>query len=237
MALQSINNIEHRSNSNLVGFMPTRKNISYGYIDMSQSVKEKQVPKKDKVLAGIGSTFGALSVLAYCMKRQKIKNPLKVEYTVKEMLSMAAAGNIGGIVMGSIGEKASDIKKKWKEGAFQMVLTAAPMLLVDGTIKLCNKSKNPKINNNFMKIVASTIGVAVGSKAAIKLSNFLRNDKEAKKPERKLKLIDMVANLDDLVAVLVLAKIPFADKIHIERALPVIYSFCGYRSGTGDSRR
>ena len=61
-----------------------------------------------------------------------------------------------------------------------MVLTAAPMLLVDGTIKLCNKSKNPKINNNFMKIVASAIGVAVGSKAAIKLSNFLRNDKEAK---------------------------------------------------------
>ena len=178
MALQSINNIEHRPNPNLVGFMPARKNISYGYIDMSQSVKEKQVPKKDKVLAGIGSTFGALSVLAYCMKRQKIKNPLKVEYTVKEMLSMAAAGNIGGIVMGSIGEKASDIKKKWKEGAFQMVLTAAPMLLVDGTIKLCNKSKNPKINNNFMKIVASAIGVAVGSKTAIKLSNFLRNDKE-----------------------------------------------------------
>ena len=88
MALQSINNIEHRPNPNLVGFMPTRKNISYGYIDMSQSVKEKQGPKKDKVLAGIGSTLGALSVLAYCMKRQKIKNPLKVEYTVKEMLKL-----------------------------------------------------------------------------------------------------------------------------------------------------
>ena len=118
MALQSINNIEHRSNSNLVGFMSTRKNISYGYIDMSQSVKEKQVPKKDKVLAGIGSTFGALSVLAYCMKRQKIKNPLKVEYTVKEMLSMAAAGNIGGIVVGSICGKGFFIKKKWEEGGF-----------------------------------------------------------------------------------------------------------------------
>ena len=234
MALQSINNL---TSPNLVGFMPTRKNISYGYIDMSQSVKENQIPTKDKIRAGIGSTIGAMSVLAYCMKHQKVKNPFKIEYTVKEMLAMAAAGNIGGIIMGSIGEKTSDIKKKWQEGAFQMVLTAAPMLLVDGAIKLCNKSKNPKINNNFMKIVGSAMGVAVGSKAAIKLSNFLRSDKEAKKPERKLKLIDMIANLDDLVAVLVLAKIPFADKIHIERALPVIYSFCGYRSGTGDSRR
>lgn len=237
MALQSINSIAFQSGQSSLNSIPTRKNISYGYIDMSQSEKEKQIPTKDKVLAGIGSTLGTVSVLAYCMKHQKVKNPFKIQYTVKEMLAMAAAGNIGGITMGSIGEKASDIKKKWKEGAFQMVLTAAPMLLVDGAIKLCNKSKNPKINNNFMKIVGSVVGVAVGSKAAIKLSNFLRSDKEAKKPERKLKLIDMIANLDDLVAVLVLAKIPFADKIHIERALPVIYSFCGYRSGTGDSRR
>ena len=56
------------------------------------------------------------------------------------------------------------------------------------------------------------------------------------KPKRELKLIDMIANLDDAVAVCVLAKIPFADKIHIERALPFIYSFCGYRSGTGENR-
>lgn len=62
----------------------------------------------------------------------------------------------------------------------------------------------------------------------------MRSDKEAKKPKRELKLIDMIANLDDAVAILVLAKIPFADKIHIERALPFIYSFCGYRSGSAD---
>ena len=49
--------------------------------------------------------------------------------------------------------KVTDYKlKKWKEGAFQMSLTATPMLLVDGIIKLCEKSKNPRINNNFTKI-------------------------------------------------------------------------------------
>lgn len=46
----------------------------------------------------------------------------------------------------------------------------------------------------------------------------------------------MTANPDDAVAICVLAKIPFADKIHIERVLPFIYSICGYRSGTGDFR-
>lgn len=117
-----------------------------------------------------------------------------------------------------------------------MTLTSAPMLLVDTVIKYCEKSKNPKINNNFTKIGASVAGVAIGSHTAIALFNKLRNEKEAAKPKRELKLIDMIANLDDAVAVCVLAKIPFADKIHIERFLPFIYSFCGYRSGTGDNR-
>ena len=84
--------------------------------------------------------------------------------------------------------------------------------------------------------MASGIGVAIGSSSALALSNKLRNDKDAKKPKRELKPIDMIANVDDLAAILVLAKIPFADKIHIERVLPLVYSFCGYRAGTADKR-
>ena len=108
--------------------------------------------------------------------------------------------------------------------------------MVDGSIKLCEKSKNKKINNNFVKILASVTGVVIGSNTAMAIFNSLRSDKEAKKPKRELKLKDMIANIDDAVAICVLAKIPFADKIHIERALPFIYSICGYRSGTGDRK-
>ena len=117
-----------------------------------------------------------------------------------------------------------------------MSLTTLPLLLVDGSIKLVEKCKSAKINNNFVKIIASAFGVAIGSNTAIAISNKLRNDKEAKKPKRELKLIDMIANIDDFVAIMVLAKIPFAKKIKIERALPFIYAFCGYRSGTGDKK-
>ena len=217
-------------------FQNGNSKVAYGHMNMPQKNPESTVTKWDKFKALSGSVAGVSIPVMYLMKKQNTKNLFKLKYGVTEMLSMAACGNIGGILLSSIGESKNDKLKKWKEGAFQMTLTATPMLLVDGIIKFCEKSKNPKINNNFTKIIASIAGVAVGSNAAIALFNRLRSGKEAKKPKRELKLVDMVANLDDAVAVCVLAKIPFADKIHIERALPFIYSFCGYRSGTGENR-
>lgn len=210
----------------------TRKEISYGYIDVNKQKKQEENNKKDRILAGIGSSSAVAATTLGIMKYQEVKNPFHIKYSVPIMLSMAAAGNLGGVLLSSIGENKSNKKKKYKEGVFQMMLTTAPMLLVDGALAFCEKSK--KFNNNFAKIVASCIGVAIGSNSALYVSNKLRDDKEAKKPKRELKLIDMIANLDDAVAILVLAKIPFADKIHIERALPFIYSFCGYRSGSAD---
>lgn len=231
----SLLNVNMAPNHSITGFRANRKDISYGYINLEKKENLPKATTKDKILAATGAIAGVSLATAGFMKHQKIKNPLKLKYSVPVMLSMAASGNAGGVLLSSIGEPPADRKKKWKEAAFQMVLTSAPMLLVDGAIKLCERTK--KLNNNFAKIAASVIGVAIGSNSAIALSNKLRNDKEAKKPKRELKPIDMIANIDDAVAILVLAKIPFADKIHIERALPFIYSFCGYRSGTGDGRK
>lgn len=239
MAIESINTYTPQRHS-MTNFLANGKQITYGYMNMKKApeIKEhgKDITKKDKILAATGGILGVSIPLLTFKKMQKAPNIFKVKYKVQHMLTMAACGNIGGIVMSSIGEPKSDRIKKWKEGAFQMSLTSLPMLLVDGSIKLCEKSKNKKINNNFVKILASITGVAIGSNTAIAISNKLRSDKEAKKPKRELKPIDMIANLDDAVAICVLAKIPFADKIHIERALPFIYSFCGFRSGTGDRK-
>lgn len=236
MAIESITtNVPQRHYMN--AFMANRKDISYGYINLQKSQEsESGLSKKDRILAGVGSTLGvAIPVLAY-MKHQKVNNMFKLHYNAYQMIGMAAAGNVGGILLSSIGESKKDQKKKWKEGAFQMALTTLPLLLVDGGIKLVEKVKSKKINNNFVKILVSVIGVAIGSNTAVAISNKLRSDKEAKKPKRELKLIDMIANIDDFVAIMVLAKIPFAKKIKIERALPFIYAFCGYRSGTGDKK-
>lgn len=217
-----------------------RKEISYGYMNLNKSEETKlygrDITTKDKILAAAGSILGVSIPLLTFMKRQKAPDIFHVKYKVKHMLTMAASANIGGILLSSIGEPKNDKIKKWKEGAFQMALTSLPMLLVDGTIKLCEKSKNAKINNNIVKIIASVAGVAIGSNTAMAIFNNMRSEHEAKKPKRELKLKDMIANIDDAVAICVLAKIPFADKIHIERALPFIYTICGYRSGTGDRK-
>ena len=218
-----------------------KKDIPYGYIDLRESKEIKQyVPeatKKDKILALTGSAIGVSSVVAGLMRHQKVKNPLKLQIKkVWQMLTMAAAGNIGGILLSSVGEHDADVKKKWKEGAFQMLLTASPMLLVDGSVKMLEKSSSKILNNNAVKLGVSALGVYIGSHLALAVSNKLRNERESKKPKRELKPVDMIANLDDVVAMMVLAKIPFADKIKIERLLPFIYTFCGYRSGTGDRR-
>lgn len=240
MAIESINSYIPQRFS-MTNFLARGKDISYGYMNMKKNpevIKNgKDITTKDKILAASGGILGVSIPLLTFMKMQKAPNIFKVKYKVQHMLTMAACGNIGGIMIGSIGEPKSDQIKKWKEGAFQMSLTSLPMLLVDGSIKLCESSKNKKINNNFVKILVSIAGVAIGSNTAIFISNKLRSDKEALNPKRELKLIDMIANLDDAVAICVLAKIPFADKIHIERALPFIYSFCGYRSGTGDRKK
>lgn len=240
MAIDSVSTYQPRRHNTPKFPSVSKRDITYGYIDLQKQdeiiMHGTPVTTSDKILAATGSIIGVTLPLLAFMKKQNVKNPFKLNYKVGEMLTMAAGGNLGGILLSSIGEPKVDKRKKWKEGAFQMMLTTLPLLLIDGSVKLCEKSKNKKINNNFVKILISAAGVTLGSNLAVTFSNKLRNEKEAKKPKRELKPIDMIANIDDVVGMMVLAKIPFASKIKIERALPFIYAFCGYRSGTADKK-
>ena len=92
------------------------REISCGYMylperDRVKNKKEKFTPEKVRAL--VGSIGGVALVLGTLMKKQKVKNPLHVDYKVSQMLTMAAAGNCGGILLSSIGEPAKDKKKKW----------------------------------------------------------------------------------------------------------------------------
>lgn len=225
------NNYNHSNNN-----QPVRKSDSTVLSSAEALNKEPNDYKKEKILAGIGAVTGVGLVLSVMMSLQKIKNPMKLNYRVQEMLAMAGCADIGGILMSSIGASSNDKRKKWTEGAFQFALTSTPLICVDTILKQCGKSSKRYINNNITKIAASVAGVYAGSNLALFIANKIRKQSPAKQPERKLKLIDMVANFDDAVAIMVLAKIPFADKIQIKRLLPFIYSFCGFRSGTGNTR-
>ena len=86
------------------------------------------------------------------------------------------------------------------------------------------------MNNNLAKITATAATILVGMQGAASVSNIICDPKD-EHPDRKLTFLDSLANIDDLVGVLVLAKFPIVEKLHVDKLLPAIYAFCGYRAG------
>ena len=107
--------------------------------------------------------------------------------------------------------------------------SSVPMFLTAGIYSLVNKMKLQEYKS--LKIGGTVLGLVGGMHLAAKMSNFI-NDPYDKIPDRKLTLKDSVANIDDAIGVLMLAKVPVAQKIQAEKILPAIYSLCGYRAGT-----
>ena len=87
MAIESITtNVSQRHN--MKSFMANRKNISYGYIDVSKQKAQEANNKKDRILAGIGSTSAVALTTVGIMKAQELKNPFHIKYSVPVMLSI-----------------------------------------------------------------------------------------------------------------------------------------------------
>ncbi len=189
----------------------------------------EKVSNTDKIKAISGSIIGTAIVMLILMKKQKIKNPLKLEYGMWDMVGMSAGSIAGGVSYGIIGEKEKEIKiNRLREGFFQFMNAAIPTWIVGGVLSLCKHSPN---HNNIRNKILSTIGgLLVGMYGSAALANVITDPKD-KHPDRKLTYKDALANIDDAIGVFVLAKFPFADKLKLERLLPVIYTMCGYRAG------
>lgn len=188
----------------------------------------KKETSSDKLKAAVGSILGTIIPMAFMMKKQGVKNPLKLKYGLRDMLVLSAAPIIGGVSVGMIGNDAETNYGKSREGVFQFFNAAIPTWLAGGALRLCETTKS--INNIPAKMASILGAVIVGMYGAASISNLVCDPKD-KHPDRKLTVKDSFANLDDVVGVLVLAKFPLADKLHIEKILPAIYASCGYRAG------
>ena len=189
---------------------------------------ERKVTTNDKIKAGIGALAGTIIPMLYLMKKQKIKNPLKLKYKLNDMVLLSGTSVIGGVCTGMIGENKKTKQNKVKEGIFQFLNAAVPTWIVGGVLKLCEGSKN--FNNIPGKMLSIAGGLLVGMYGAASISNLIC-DPHDKRPDRKLTLLDCIANIDDAIGVLVLAKFSLVDKLHLEKLLPFIYTYCGYRAG------
>lgn len=179
-----------------------------------------------KALAG--SVIGTAIPMAFMLKKQKAVNPIKLEYGLKDMLILSASSIVGGVAFGSINEEKETREKKVKEGVFQFVNAATPAIFAANAIKICEKYKS--LNNAPIKILATLSSIALGMFAGAKLTNKFFDPKD-ECPDRKLEPKDCIASADDAISALALAKFPIIQTLHLDKFLPVAYSYCGYRAG------
>lgn len=188
--------------------------------------------KKTNPKALIGSVVGTVIPVAAMMKSQKTFNPIKLEYKLKDMIIVSGSAIAGGTLGGMYGENSKIKKDKFREGCFQFMNATIPAIFVAGGLKLCQKYE--RFNNIPSKIAAVCIGIITGMFAAIKSVNKIFDPKDIY-PDRKLTPKDGIANADDAIGALALAKLPYISKLNLDKILPVIYAYCGYRAGSASS--
>ena len=184
--------------------------------------------RADKIQAAAGAIVGTVLPMLFMMKKQKVKNPFKLEYGLKEMLLLSGAPIVAGVSVGMIGNDKETNLNKSKEGVFQFLNAAIPTWLAAGMLKWCDETKGMKSGLAKFSAIAATI--LIGMHGAASLSNIICDPKD-KHPDRKLSLLDSIANIDDLFGILVLAKVPIVGKLYLDKVLPAIYAYCGYRAG------
>ena len=199
-----------------------------GYVTRRYHTSEV-VEFSTKVKATTGAVIGtAIPLLYFNRKNPSFKNILHMKYGLKEMLVTSLSGILGGTVFGMIGEPARRRVRKRKEAIFQIMNSTLPLVSVAGFLALSKKVKS--LDNRPAKILGTVLGVAFGMIAGAKISNKI-NDPKDLEPDRKIGVKDAIANVDDVFGALVLAKFPFIEKLHVEKFLPVIFAWCGYRAG------
>jgi len=189
--------------------------------------RKEPADKSLKYKVGAGAVAGTLLPMFYIAKKQK-KNIFKIKYNTKEMLMLSSAAILGGLITGIFCGKKEHRKQKMNEGVFQFLNATVPTLLTASLFSLTQKFK--QLNNIPFKALSALTGLVGGMLLASKLANII-NDPYDKVPDRKLTIKDSVANIDDAIGILVVTKVPLADKLQVEKALPAVYSLCGYRAG------
>lgn len=219
-----------------------KKQVHERHIDEFFRTNIDAPKKKTSLIAFFTSIAGVAVPLILIGKKQNptlkldsIKNIFKVadiNYGIKEIFTLGAGGVLGGLIGGLADKNERKKSRKIKEGLYQLMNVSFPAMLVGAGINLCEKI--PKLNKSLPKIAATGLGIFAGVNLAVWIANKFENkifDPHNISPDRKFKKKDLVVHVDDLVGALVLAKIPFMEKLKIGRTLPFIFAWCGYHVG------
>ena len=95
--------------------------------------------------------------------------------------------------------------------------------------------------NRLVKVFAPILGVGIGMPLAQHFANLfdkkvLNKNNPNYKPQAKLQLKDYIVHIDDILSIMVISKIPFVNKIHADKILPLIYAYNGYESASAKAK-
>lgn len=189
--------------------------------------RKESVDASAKYKVGAGAIVGTFLPMLFIAKKQKA-NVFKIKYDTKEMMMLSSGAILGGLFAGLLSGKKEHRKQKLHEGVFQFLNATVPTLVTAGLLSFSKKYK--QLEKTKFKALTAIVGLGGGMYIASKLANII-NDPYDKVPDRKLTIKDSVANIDDAVGILVVTKVPFANKLQVEKALPAVYGLCGYRAG------
>lgn len=189
----------------------------------------KKIPQEIKLL--FKSVMAGNLKEAQSPSLKKLGTSFKIDYGLKEMLMVSVGAILGGLSGGIASDKGSDHTTKIKESLFQISNVSVTTSLITVLLGVAKKLKNEK---SAPKIAAVICGISAGMPIAVAVSNKINNIFFNQKVEdnRKLKVKDSYVHIDDFLGALVLAKVPFADKIHIDKIMPLLFMSCGYEAGS-----
>ncbi len=193
--------------------------------------RNKSTHKKKNYAPLIGSALGAGLSYAYYAKKYKGISEKEVGAlkTGLKFITMCLSSIIGGVAVGSIGAKPDAIRRKIKEGAFQLMNMAIPMTFVSLFHHACQNIK--ALDKTAIKVVGSIVAMVSGAALATVINNSTR-DKD--QPKRKYTIKDATANFDDVVATIAIGfgkELTEKQNFALNIIIPFIYAYNGMRAG------
>ncbi len=202
--------------------------------------------KKVSVTAALGAVGGALASVGVIGKLTKGKLTFDVfeqGSLAKDMgavIAVSTSSILGGLFGGLLEAKSDEDRKvKVKESLFDISTVVFPSTIATSMLAVANKMK---IKSPLVQVAATVCGIGLGMPLAQKASGVIdkfihKDDPDAKVKERKLRPQDYFVHVDDILALAIISKVPFARQLHADKILPLIYAWCGFESGSAVAKR